>query len=377
MNVYFDNAATTPLDNFVLEKMLPYMGNNFGNPSSLHQKGRKVKSAIEKSRSKVADILNCDPGEIFFTSGGTEADNTFLINTVLEKNIDTFITTKIEHLAVLHCAEYLKQMKNIKIEYLKTDEKGSIDMSDLENKLKKHPNSLVSLMHGNNEIGNILDIDIVSSLCNDMNVIFHSDTVQTIGHYNFDLNKLGAHAIVGSAHKLHGPKGVGFLYLNNSQKISPFIHGGSQERNMRGGTENVYGIVGLAEALELADSNLENDKKYILELKQRMINGLKSKIKNIKFNGESSNLNNSLYTVLNVAIPDVEDQQMFLFNLDINNISASSGSACTSGSDAGSHVLQEIQHHKKHVSVRFSFSKNNTIDEVDYVVDKIMEIKNL
>ena len=377
MNVYFDNAATTPLDNFVLEKMLPYMGNNFGNPSSLHQKGRKVKSAIEKSRSKVADILNCDPGEIFFTSGGTEADNTFLINTVLEKNIDTFITTKIEHLAVLHCAEYLKQIKNINIEYLKTDEKGSIDMSDLENKLKKHSNSLVSLMHGNNEIGNILDIDIVSSLCNDMNVIFHSDTVQTIGHYNFDLDKLGAHAIVGSAHKLHGPKGVGFLYLNNSQKISPFIHGGSQERNMRGGTENVYGIVGLAEALELADSNLENDKKYILELKQRMINGLKSKIKNIKFNGESSNLNNSLYTVLNVAIPDVEDQQMFLFNLDINNISASSGSACTSGSDAGSHVLQEIQNHKKHVSVRFSFSKNNTIDEVDYVVDKIMEIKNL
>ena len=377
MNVYFDNAATTPLDNFVLEKMLPYMGNNFGNPSSIHQKGRKVKSAIEKSRSKVADILNCDPGEIFFTSGGTEADNTFLINTVLEKNIDTFITTKIEHYAVLHCAEYLKQIKNINIEYLKIDAKGSFDMSDLENKLKKHSNSLVSLMHGNNEIGNILDIDIVSSLCNDMNVIFHSDTVQTIGHYNFDLDKLGAHAIVGSAHKLHGPKGVGFLYLNNSQKISPFIHGGSQERNMRGGTENVYGIVGLAEALELADSNLENHKKYILELKQRMINGLKSKIKNIKFNGESANLNNSLYTILNVAIPDIEDQQMFLFNLDINNISASAGSACTSGSDAGSHVLQEIEHHKKHVSVRFSFSKNNTIDEVDYVVGKIMEIKNL
>ena len=377
MNVYFDNAATTPLDNFVLEKMLPYMGNNFGNPSSIHQKGRKVKSAIEKSRSKVADILNCDPGEIFFTSGGTEADNTFLINTFLEKNIDTFITTKIEHHAVLHCAEYLKQIKNINIEYLKIDAKGSFDMSDLENKLKKYPNSLVSLMHGNNEIGNILDINAAADLCNDMSVIFHSDTVQTVGHYNFDLVKLGAHGIVGSAHKFHGPKGIGFLYLNKSQKISPFIHGGSQERNMRGGTENVYGIVGLAEALELADSNLENHKKYILELKQRMINGLKSKIQNIKFNGESANLNNSLYTVLNVAIPDIEDQQMFLFNLDINNISASAGSACTSGSDAGSHVLQEIEHHKKHVSVRFSFSKNNTIDEVDYVVGKIMEIKNL
>ena len=210
-----------------------------------------------------------------------------------------------------------------------------------------------------------------------LKVIFHSDTVQTVGHYNFDLVKLGAHGIVGSAHKFHGPKGIGFLYLNKSQKIPPFIHGGSQERNMRGGTENVYGIVGLAEALELADSNLANHKKYILEIKQRMINGLKSKIKNIKFNGDSANLNNSLYTVLNVAIPDIEDQQMFLFNLDINNISASAGSACTSGSDAGSHVLQEIQQHKKHVSVRFSFSKNNTIDEVDYVVDKIMEIKNL
>ena len=377
MNVYFDNAATTPLDNFVLEKMLPYMGNNFGNPSSIHQKGRKVKSAIEKSRSKVADILNCDPGEIFFTSGGTEANNTFLINTFLEKNLDTFITTKIEHHAVLHCAEYLKQTKNINIEYLKIDGKGSVDMSDLENKLKKYPNSLVSLMHGNNEIGNILDINVVADLCNDRKVIFHSDTVQTVGHYNFDLVKLGAHGIVGSAHKFHGPKGIGFLYLNKSQKIPPFIHGGSQERNMRGGTENVYGIVGLAEALELADSNLANHKKYILKIKQRMINGLKSKIKNIKFNGDSANLNNSLYTVLNVAIPDIEDQQMFLFNLDINNISASAGSACTSGSDAGSHVLQEIQQHKKHVSVRFSFSKNNTIDEVDYVVDKIMEIKNL
>ena len=377
MNVYFDNAATTPLDNFVLEKMLPYMGNNFGNPSSIHQKGRKVKSAIEKSRSKVADILNCDPGEIFFTSGGTEANNTFLINTFLEKNIDTFITTKTEHHAVLHCAEYLKKIKNIHVEYLKTDEKGSFDMSDLENKLNKYPNSLVSLMHGNNEIGNILDINVVADLCNDRKVIFHSDTVQTVGHYNFDLVKLGAHGIVGSAHKFHGPKGIGFLYLNKSQKIPPFIHGGSQERNMRGGTENVYGIVGLAEALELADSNLANHKKYILKIKQRMINGLKSKIKNIKFNGESANLNNSLYTVLNVAIPNIEDQQMFLFNLDINNISASAGSACTSGSDAGSHVLQEIQQHKKHVSVRFSFSKNNTIDEVDYVVDKIMEIKNL
>jgi cysteine desulfurase len=375
MNVYFDNAATTKLDNSILEKMIPFMVDGYGNPSSIHKKGREVKSAVEKARSKVANILNCEPGEIFFTSGGTEANNMFILNTVYEKNINTIITSKIEHHAVLHCSEYLQKTKDTNLVFVDIDGNGVVDLSDLERKLKTHPNALVSLMHGNNEIGNLLDIEMVSNLCLDNGAIFHSDTVQTVGHHPFNLKELGIHGIVGSAHKFHGPKGIGFLYLNNNHKITSFIHGGAQERNMRGGTENVYGIVGLSEALELAVSNYNDHKLHILNIKERMIKGLTCKIENIKFNGTSGELNNSLYTVLNVSIPNIEDQQMFLFNLDINNICASSGSACASGSDSGSHVLQEIKKHKNHVSVRFSFSKNNFSVEVDYVLEKIQEIR--
>lgn len=377
MNVYFDNAATTKLDNSILEKMIPFMVDGYGNPSSIHKKGREVKSAVEKARSKVANILNCEPGEIFFTSGGTEANNMFILNTVYEKNINTIITSKIEHHAVLHCSEYLQKTKDTNLVFVDIDGNGVVDLSDLERKLKTHPNALVSLMHGNNEIGNLLDIEMVSNLCLDNGAIFHSDTVQTVGHHPLNLKELGIHGIVGSAHKFHGPKGIGFLYLNNNHKITSFIHGGAQERNMRGGTENVYGIVGLSEALELAVSNYNDHKLHILNIKERMIKGLTSKIENIKFNGTSGELNNSLYTVLNVSIPNIEDQQMFLFNLDINNICASSGSACASGSDSGSHVLQEIKKHKNHVSIRFSFSKNNFAEEVDYVLEKIQEIRGV
>jgi len=377
MNVYFDNAATTKLDNSILEKMIPFMVDGYGNPSSIHKKGREVKSAVEKARSKVANILNCEPGEIFFTSGGTEANNMFILNTVYEKNINTIITSKIEHHAVLHCSEYLQKTKDTNLVFVDIDGNGVVDLSDLERKLKTHPNALVSLMHGNNEIGNLLDIEMVSNLCLDNGAIFHSDTVQTVGHHPFNLKELGIHGIVGSAHKFHGPKGIGFLYLNNNHKITSFIHGGAQERNMRGGTENLYGIVGLSEALELAVSNYNDHKLHILNIKERMIKGLTCKIENIKFNGTSGELNNSLYTVLNVSIPNIEDQQMFLFNLDINNICASSGSACASGSDSGSHVLQEIKKHKNHVSVRFSFSKNNFAEEVDYVLEKIQEIRGV
>ena len=232
-------------------------------------------------------------------------------------------------------------------------------------------------MHGNNEIGNINNLKQLSKVCEQHRVILHSDTVQTIGHYPINLNEIEIHGIVGSAHKFHGPKGIGFLYLNNKHKISPFIHGGAQERNMRGGTENVYGIVGLSEALSLASEEMENHKTKILSLKKHMISSLKNKIKGVRFNGLSESTDDSLYTVLNVSIPEIEDQQMFLFNLDINNIAASAGSACTSGSDSGSHVLNEIRTEKSHVNVRFSFSKYNTIEEADYVVEKIMEIKNL
>tara|TARA_B100000029_G_scaffold54052_1_gene49097 strand:+ start:2798 stop:3931 length:1134 start_codon:yes stop_codon:yes gene_type:complete len=377
MNVYFDNAATTPLDKGVLSKMLPYMEEGFGNPSSIHKKGREIKAAIEKSRSKIADLLSCEPGEIFFTSGGTEADNMFMINTVVEKKINTIITTKLEHHAVLHCCEYLKNRYNTQIKFVKTDDLGEVDFDDLDNVLRENQNSLVSLMHGNNEIGNINDIEKISNICAQYGVIFHSDTVQTMGHYKLNLNEINVHGVVGSAHKFHGPKGIGFLYLNNNHKISPFIHGGSQERNMRGGTENVYGIIGLSEAMSVAVSDMNNHSKKILSIKKHMIEKLKEKVDGVKFNGLSNILDKSLYTILNVSIPNIEDQQMFLFNLDINNIAASAGSACTSGSNTGSHVLKEIKTFDKHAAIRFSFSKYNTIDEVNYVVDKIVEISNI
>ena len=377
MNVYFDNAATTPISKKVLDKMIPYMEDGFGNPSSIHKRGREIKSVIEKSRSKVADILSCEPGEIFFTSGGTEADNMFIINSVLEKKIDTIITSKVEHHAVLHCCDYLNKTQNINIKYVSINDNGEVDLDDLEKITSNNKNSLVSLMHGNNEIGNINDLKTISKICEKNNVVFHSDTVQTVGHYAIDLNKINIQGIVGSAHKFHGPKGIGFLYLNNKHKISPFIHGGAQERNMRGGTENVYGIVGLSEALTLAYENMATHKEKIIELKSHMIESLRQKVKGVKFNGLSSDLDNSLYTVLNASIPNVDDQQMFLFNLDINNIAASAGSACSSGSDSGSHVLKEIKTDEGFVNVRFSFSKYNSIEEVDYVINKIVEITNL
>ncbi len=377
MNVYFDNAATTPIEKKVLDKMIPYMENGFGNPSSIHKRGREIKSAIEKSRSRVAEILSCEPGEIFFTSGGTEADNMFIANTVVEKNIDTIITSKIEHHAVLHCCEYLNKSKNVNIKFVDINSSGELDLEHLEDTISKNSKSLVTLMHGNNEIGNINDLKTISKICEKYDTIFHSDTVQTVGHYHIDLNEINMQGIVGSAHKFHGPKGVGFLYLNNKHKISPFIHGGAQERNMRGGTENVYGIIGLSEALTLSYNNIDDHKSKIQKLKKHMIDSLKKKIRGVKFNGMSSSVDKSLYTVLNVSIPNIEDQQMFLFNLDINNIAASAGSACSSGSDSGSHVLQEIETNSGHVNVRFSFSKFNTLEEVDYVVDKVVEISTL
>ena len=377
MNVYFDNAATTPIEKKVLDKMIPYMENGFGNPSSIHKRGREIKSAIEKSRSRVAEILSCEPGEIFFTSGGTEADNMFIANTVVEKNIDTIITSKIEHHAVLHCCEYLNKSKNVNIKFVDINSSGELDLEHLEDTISNNSKSLVTLMHGNNEIGNINDLKTISKICEKYDTIFHSDTVQTVGHYHIDLNEINMQGIVGSAHKFHGPKGVGFLYLNNKHKISPFIHGGAQERNMRGGTENVYGIIGLSEALTLSYNNIDDHKSKIQKLKKHMIDSLKKKIRGVKFNGMSSSVDKSLYTVLNVSIPNIEDQQMFLFNLDINNIAASAGSACSSGSDSGSHVLQEIETNSGHVNVRFSFSKFNTLEEVDYVVDKVVEISTL
>ena len=371
---YFDNAATTPLDPKVLEAMLPFLENNFGNPSSIHSHGREVRSAIEKARKTVSGLLNASTSEIFFTSGGTEADNMALINSVIQYKIEHAITSKIEHHAVLHTLQYLENQGHLKVSYVNLDEKGKIDLPQFNQLLIENKRSIVSLMHGNNEVGNLLDLQVVAEICNKYNAILHSDTVQTMGHYKHDLQKLNIDFIVGAAHKFHGPKGVGFLYMNGKTKINPFIHGGSQERNMRGGTENVYGIIGLAKALEIAYEGMDNHKNHIENLKIRLIEGLKSKIPTISFNGESEKLDNSLYTVLNVSFPPMDEADMLLFNLDINKISASGGSACTSGSNVGSHVLTALGVSPERPSVRFSFSKYNTEAEVDYLIEKVGEI---
>ena len=374
MNVYFDNAATTPLDSKVIEEMLPFWQQHYGNPSSIHSMGRKTKSAIEQARKKVADLLSTSPSEIFFTSGGTEADNTALTSAVETYQIENIITSPLEHHAVLHTVEHLEKTGKIQKHLLDVDEKGNLDLAQLAGILATHDKCLVSLMHGNNEIGNLLDIQAVGELCKEYGAMFHSDTVQTMGHFTHVLKDLPVDFIAGAAHKFHGPKGAGFLYINHQVKINPLIQGGAQERNMRGGTENVTGIVGLAKALELAYQSMNNDHEHISKLKSYMIEQLKTRVQGVQFNGLSADPDNSLYTVLNVSFPAGDHNEMMLFNLDINGICASGGSACSSGSSLGSHVLKAINSDPTRGAVRFSFSRFNTIEEVDYVVNKIAEI---
>lgn len=373
MRVYLDNAATTPVDEQVFEAMKPYLTNMFGNPSSIHTHGREVKAAIEKSRKVIADLLNATPSEIFFTSGGTEADNTAIRSSVETMNIKHCISSGIEHHAVLHTFEHMERAGKIELSFVNLNGEGQIDYQHLEQLLQDNKNSLVSLMHANNEIGNINDIEKIGELCESYGAVFHSDTIQSMGHYVHDTNQLKVHCLVGSAHKFHGPKGVGFLYINSEHKIKPLIYGGAQERNMRGGTENVYGIIGLAKALELACANMQEHKKYVTGLKTRMIEGLKSAIPDVAFNGDSADIENSLYTILNVCLPESGDNEMLLFNLDINKISASGGSACTSGSTLGSHVLAALNRNPNRAAIRFSFSKMNTIEEIDYTVARLAE----
>ncbi len=373
MKVYFDNAATTPMDPEVLEAMIPVMRDEFGNPSSIHATGRKVRSLIENARKSVAKHFNVTPSEIFFTSGGTEADNMAICQTVESYGIKHIISSKIEHHAVEHTICNLEKKGLVKVSWVKLDEKGNVDLNNLEELLRENSRSLVSLMHANNEIGTLLPLKEVGELCAKYDAFFHSDTVQTVGHYAFDLKELNVHFITCAAHKFHGPKGVGFLYISNKVKISPFINGGSQERNMRGGTENVYGIVGLAKALEVAYNKLDEHKNHVSELKQYMIKRLTKEIPGIEFNGETSP-EKSLYTVLNCRFPEHPHAEMMLFNLDISGISASGGSACTSGSEQGSHVLRGINAPPNKPSVRFSFSKYNTKNEVDFVVNKLKEL---
>jgi cysteine desulfurase len=371
--IYFDNAATTMLDPHVLESMMPFLTNKFGNPSSIYSYGRETRMAIEAARKSVAKILNAHPAEIFFTSGGTESSNTAISAAVNDLGCRHIITSHIEHHAVLHTVEHLRRQERTKVSYVKLLPDGHIDLEDLERLLAStESKTLVTLMHANNEIGNILDMHATGNLCKLYNAIFHSDTVQTVGHFPFDLRNTPVHFITGAAHKFHGPKGVGILYINENVKIKPFIQGGGQERNMRAGTENLYGIVGFGTALEIATNRYEEDSAYIGTLKYYMHDELRKHIPGIAFNGDV--LGNSLYTVLSVSFPKTEKSEMILFNLDIHNICASGGSACTSGADQGSHVIRAINNNPNQVTVRFSFSRHNTKAQVDEVIHKLKEL---
>lgn len=375
MNVYLDNAATTPIDPLVVEAMVPVLKENFGNPSSIHTDGRIARSIIEKARKSVAAHFNASPAEFFFTSGGTEADNMVLRCAVEDLAVKHIITSPLEHHAVLHTAEELAENFDVKLSLVKVDKKGKVDLNHLENLLKGEEKTLVSLMHANNEIATRLPLKKVGELCAKYQAYFHSDTVQTMGHYAFDFSELNLHFATCAAHKFHGPKGVGFLYINHEVSINPLITGGAQERNMRAGTENIYGIVGLTKALELAYLNLEGHQKHIQSLKSYMIKKLKETIPGVSFNGDSES-EDSLYTVLSVCFPSSAMDEMFLYNLDIEGISASGGSACSSGSNLGSHVLQAIGVPMDRPSVRFSFGRFNHIADVDKCIEVLQRIYN-
>jgi len=372
MKVYFDNAATTPLAPEVAEAMIPILKDKFGNPSSIHSYGRDTRALIENARKNIAKLLNASPGEIFFTSGGTEADNMAIQCTIQDLGIKHAITSPIEHHAVLHTLEALEKKKLIKISFVNIDAEGHVDLNHLEELLKNNQRSFVSLMHANNEIGTMISLKEVGEICRKYDAIFHSDTVQTMGHYEFNLKDTYIHFITGAAHKFHGPKGVGFLYVNSDVKINPLIHGGSQERNMRGGTENVYGIVGLSKAMEIAYQNLQKHQQHIRGIKNYMIRLLKDNFEGVRFNGDISE--NSLYTVLNVSFNPHPVSEMLLYKLDILGIAASGGSACSSGSNIGSHVLRALNCDMRRPSVRFSFSRYNTKEEVNYTIKQLKEI---
>ncbi len=371
MTVYLDNAATTPLDPEVLETMLPYMSAVCGSPSSIHGHGRIAKVAVEKVRKQVATLLNASPAEIFFTSGGTEGNNMALFGSVLALGLGHVITSPIEHQAVLQPLARMAQTGHTQVHWVQLDRQGGLHYDHLEHLLKTYPGALVSLMHANNEIGNYNDIRRIGTLCQSYGAIFHTDAVQTMGHCALDLQDLPVHLAVGSAHKFHGPKGVGLIYIRGGVQVAPLIHGGAQERNMRGGTENVPGIVGLGKALEIAHRDMTKDGQYIQSLKDCMIQRLQACIPGVTFNGTSADTEASLPTILSVSLPPSDSHDMLVFNLDIQKISASVGSACASGSQVGSHVLEALGADQQRGTVRFSFSKYNTVEEIDYVVAQL------
>lgn len=370
MRVYLDNAATTPLAPEVAEAMIPVLQNEFGNPSSTHFFGRQAKAHLETSRRTVARLINCSPSEIIFTSGGTEADNMALFTAVQELGVKRIISSSIEHHAVGHTIEHLAHSFGTEAVWLKLDAKGHISLEELESLLSDGKPTLVSLMHANNEIGTLIPIHEVSKICRKHGAYFHSDTVQTMAHYPFDMKELDIDFITCAAHKFHGPKGIGFLYTNKKVPLKSFIHGGSQERGFRGGTENVYGIVGLAKALELANEDIAEHQSHVQDLKTYMMTELLNLFPDVTFHGDT-NPSKSLYTVLNVCLPSTSKAGMLLFTLDLKGVACSGGSACTSGANKGSHVLEGIAADMSRPNARFSFSRFTTKAEIDFALEQL------
>ncbi len=367
--IYLDNAATTALDAQVLETMMPYLTEKFGNPSSIYSYGRETKMAIEMARKSIAKILNAKPSEIFFTSGGTESTNTAITGAILDLGCKHIISSKIEHHATLHKVEQMAKAHNLQLSYVQLLDDGHVNLEHLEHLLQSTTDkTLVTLMHANNEIGNILDAEKVGTLCAKYNAIYHSDGVQTLAHYPLDLKKIGMHFMSGAAHKFHGPKGVGILYMSSDVQIKPLLEGGSQERNMRAGTENLYGIVGMAKALEISTENLAKDAVYIKDLKAYAIAQLQTAVPDVCFNGD---VENGLYTVVNIGVPNSAKAEMLLYNLDVAGICVSGGSACSSGASVGSHVIAALKDRQDIIPIRISFCKHNTKQEIDQFVRQL------
>jgi cysteine desulfurase len=373
MRVYLDNAATTPIAPEVIDVMLTVMKENFGNPSSTHFYGRNAKANIENARRTVAKLINCAPSEIIFMSGGTEADNMAIQASINVLGVKRIITTTIEHHAVGHTVEYLRDNENVQLDYVRVSKTGVVDLDHLEQLLQENKKTLVSLMHANNEISTLLPLTKVSEICRKYGAFFHSDTVQTMGHYAFDLQTLDIDFLTCAAHKFHGPKGIGFLYVRRKTKTEAFIHGGAQERGLRGGTENIYGIVGLAKAMELAYEQLDEHMRHVQSLKDHMISELKKMFPTVYFHGETEPAT-SLYTVLNVCLPATEKSNMLLFTLDLKGVAVSGGSACSSGANKGSHVLEGIGADMTRPNVRFSFSRYTTKEEINFAIEQLNSI---
>jgi cysteine desulfurase len=372
--VYFDNAATTPIAEEVITAMLPVLRGQFGNPSSIHAEGRSVRAIIESARKTVAQCIGASTAEIFFTSGGTESNNMAIKCAVRDLGVRRIISSPTEHHCGLHAIETEEKIDHVDVVWLPVDERGRVDLEALEQALQDSAGvkTLVSLMHANNEIGTMLPLERVSALCRQYGVLFHTDSVQTVGHFPVNVQKTPVNFLSGAAHKFHGPKGVGFIYINPESPIKPFIDGGAQERNMRGGTENVYGIVGLAKALELATAEMEERSAHIREVRNYMKERLLENFEDIQFNGDYDG--ECLYTVLSVSFPPSPKNELLLLSLDIAGVSASGGSACSSGAEKGSHVLEAIGADPDRKSIRFSFSHYNTKEEVDFVVEKLKAI---